>query len=134
VTLDWQQARACKNTDPELFFGPEHEAVRARDIRQAQAKAICNTCPVRAECLEYGIEHSDGYGIWGGLNGKERRDVIRERRRSDEIVSVRPFPHGTEWGARRHRDEGSRPCDPCRLAYNRKYEAYRANNRAKKAS
>jgi WhiB family redox-sensing transcriptional regulator len=134
VSTAWQEARACKDAHPDLFFGPEHESGKARVIRQAQAKALCATCPVREECLEYALERSEVFGIWGGLNGKERRDVIRERKRADGVVSARPFPHGTEWGARRHREEGTRPCEPCRLAYNRKYEVYRANNRAKKAS
>jgi WhiB family transcriptional regulator, redox-sensing transcriptional regulator len=131
MTLNWQAARACKDAHPDLFFGPEHEGVRAREIRQAQAKALCATCPVRAECLEFALERSEVYGIWGGLNGKERRDVIKARKGTNG-VSTKPFPHGTEWGARRHREEGTRPCDICRLAYNRRYEIYR--DRARRAS
>ena len=31
-----------------------------------EAKKICSTCPVKQECLEYGID-TKSYGIWGGI-------------------------------------------------------------------
>lgn len=58
------------STNPELFFSH----------RVAAAKAVCACCPVLAECREYGIEHPDESGIWGGLSQKQRWKANRDRR------------------------------------------------------
>lgn len=42
-----------------------------------QAKKICFTCPVKVECLEYGID-TKSYGIWGGVT---LRNGIPNRKR-----------------------------------------------------
>ena len=43
----------------------------------AQAKKICFACPVKVECLEYGID-TKSYGIWGGVT---LRNGIPNRKR-----------------------------------------------------
>jgi len=75
-------AAACKGADLNLFFGPDAEFVTARQQREAQAKAICARCPVRAECLEYALDTREAYGIWGGATEDERRAMLRQRRAS----------------------------------------------------
>jgi WhiB family redox-sensing transcriptional regulator len=40
------------------------------------AKAICQDCGVRQECLTYAIEIREPHGIWGGLNEVERKLVL----------------------------------------------------------
>jgi WhiB family redox-sensing transcriptional regulator len=62
---------ACRAAPPDLFFpvtaaGPAVTQVIA-------AKAICRGCPVRAECLSYAVQTSQGHGIWGGTTEEERR-------------------------------------------------------------
>ncbi|NCX05407.1 MAG: WhiB family transcriptional regulator [Actinobacteria bacterium] len=42
-----------------------------------EAKKICSTCPVKVECLEYGID-TKSYGIWGGIT---LRNGIPNRKR-----------------------------------------------------
>jgi WhiB family redox-sensing transcriptional regulator len=42
-----------------------------------QAKKICFACPVKVECLEYGID-TKSYGIWGGVT---LRNGIPNRKR-----------------------------------------------------
>ena len=32
---------------------------------------------VRAECLQYALEHDERFGIWGGLSERERRKLKR---------------------------------------------------------
>lgn len=61
-----------------LFFGPDGEPRPEREIREARARAVCASCPVRAQCLDYALRNSIMQGIWGGLNKEER---ARERRR-----------------------------------------------------
>ncbi len=59
-----------------LFFGPDREALQEQVRREARAKAISASCPVRAECLNDALACHVRHGIWGGLNDEER---FRER-------------------------------------------------------
>lgn len=76
--MNWQDDGACSVRDVPLFFAAEGERQAEREIREAEARALCGSCLVRAKCLEYALRNSIRYGIWGGLNGEERS---RERRR-----------------------------------------------------
>lgn len=66
----WQQDGHCAQTDPEAFF-PE------KGGHALDAKRVCWTCPVQAECLEYALENDERYGVWGGLSEYERRRIRR---------------------------------------------------------
>jgi WhiB family redox-sensing transcriptional regulator len=66
----WQERALCAQTDPEAFFPEKGGSTR-------EAKRICTTCEVRAECLEYALEHDERFGIWGGLSERERRRLKR---------------------------------------------------------
>jgi WhiB family redox-sensing transcriptional regulator len=72
----WRTLARCRGVDP-LIFHPQSEEDPAED-----AKAICELCPVREACLEYAITAREKDGVWGGLTARERRRVIRQRRRS----------------------------------------------------
>lgn len=76
----WQDIAACKGMDPTIFFGPESaETVKEKRDREDAAKAICNTCSVKKECLEYALGSREAYGIWGGLTELERKTLLRKR-------------------------------------------------------
>ena len=76
----WQDKAACKGMDPTLFFGPEYaETVKEKRDREDAAKEVCNTCPVREECLEYALDAREAYGIWGGMTELERKALLRRR-------------------------------------------------------
>jgi WhiB family transcriptional regulator, redox-sensing transcriptional regulator len=66
----WQERALCAQTDPEAFFPEKGGSTR-------EAKRICAGCEVRAECLEYALEHDERFGIWGGLSERERRRLKR---------------------------------------------------------
>jgi WhiB family redox-sensing transcriptional regulator len=70
--LDWQAYARCTEVDPEIFF-PE------RGGSSKAARAVCSTCPVRAECLEYALNNKEQFGIWGGTSERERRRLRKER-------------------------------------------------------
>ncbi len=78
--LDWRTRAACRHIDPELFFpeGSAGPALQAVDL----AKRVCAACPVQARCLNWALEHSATFGIWGGLTEGERRDLRRALTRS----------------------------------------------------
>ena len=69
----WRQFTSCLGADPDLFFPEDEEDAQA-------AKAICLLCPVRGACLEYALEYREKEGVWGGLNTRERRRILRQRR------------------------------------------------------
>lgn len=60
---NWQARAVCRDYDPELFYPDPSDTVTAR-----QAKAVCATCPVRAECRAAASARREPYGIWGGVN------------------------------------------------------------------
>ena len=47
-----------------------------------EAKAICASCAVRQSCLEYSLAAREREGVWGGLTERERRRIVRQRRKS----------------------------------------------------
>ncbi len=67
----WMLEGACSSMDSDLFF-PIGSSMKA--MKQiAEAKAVCNGCPVRIECLDEAKEIAEPFGIWGGLNEVERK-------------------------------------------------------------
>jgi WhiB family redox-sensing transcriptional regulator len=46
------------------------------------AKAVCEPCPVRAECLEFAVDHPDVKGIWAATDERERMALRKLRRAS----------------------------------------------------
>lgn len=70
--LAWQSDALCAQTDPEAFFPEKGGSTR-------DAKKICTTCEVRAQCLEYALLNDERFGIWGGLSERERRRLRRAR-------------------------------------------------------
>ena len=50
---------ACADMDPAVFYP-------ARGQSATPAKVACRSCPVRAECLTYAVEHREWWGVWGG--------------------------------------------------------------------
>jgi WhiB family redox-sensing transcriptional regulator len=73
--LSWRHRGACNGLDPDVFF-PDSDAAAE------EAKAICSSCMVRASCLEHAIAVREKDGVWGGATERERRRIIRQRRRT----------------------------------------------------
>lgn len=74
MTQHWRQFARCLGADPELFYPSSDDAAAA-------AKSICAVCPVREPCLDHAITAREKQGVWGGLTEKERRRLIRQRRK-----------------------------------------------------
>ena len=76
----WQARAACRGPQAAVFFPPTHaERKEEKQARETRAKAICSTCVVRRDCLEYAIRIREPHGIWGGLNEVERKQVLERR-------------------------------------------------------
>jgi WhiB family transcriptional regulator, redox-sensing transcriptional regulator len=68
-TRSWRDLAACLDVvsaDYDPYFSD------AKDL-QAEAIAICESCPVRDACLTFAVRTGQQYGIWGG----QPRQVIR---------------------------------------------------------
>lgn len=76
---DWRTRAECADSetyDPELWF-PLGDTGPAR-VQTATAKAVCwSACPVRTECLNWALDERHEDGVWGGLDERERRNLIR---------------------------------------------------------
>jgi WhiB family redox-sensing transcriptional regulator len=77
----WQDKARCAETDPEIFFAEKGASVRP-------AKRTCMACEVRAECLQYAMEHDERFGVWGGLSERERRRLRRKREAASGAVQT----------------------------------------------
>jgi WhiB family redox-sensing transcriptional regulator len=81
--MDWQRDAACRAADGVLFFPPSHFEHRPeREAREARAKAICDGCPVRLQCLEWALATCEPHGVWGGRSEAERKQILHARRRA----------------------------------------------------
>ena len=78
----WQALAACRYTDPDLFFPDGDPSAPASIAQAAEAKQVCESCPVRRECTEFAA--GEKHGIWGGITEAERqaghRRSLRNRR------------------------------------------------------
>jgi WhiB family redox-sensing transcriptional regulator len=68
---DWWEAAACRTADPDLFF-PVSSVGPGRD-EVARAKAVCASCRVRRQCLQFALATRQAHGVWGGTTEEERR-------------------------------------------------------------
>ena len=75
----WRLRASCRTEPTESFF-PEREGGRGTQLA-AEAQAVCHTCPVRQQCLDYALSDAAIFGIWGGTTDQDRRRIRRERRR-----------------------------------------------------
>ncbi len=79
----------CREENPELYFAESPSDVE-------HAKAICQTCPVRLECLTGALERGEPWGVWGGelfLSGTviaRKRPRGRPRKVQPATVTARP--------------------------------------------
>lgn len=73
--LAWQEFAACKGLDTDVFFPLTEEEATS-------AKEICKSCPVSEICLEHALQSREREGIWGGATERERRRILRQRRKS----------------------------------------------------
>ena len=83
-TFHWQDLSACAGLDVNLFFD-KYE--KYRSIAE-QTDNICLTCPVIADCFNFG-QHNEETGVYGGfyLNRGEV-DSVRNKHKSPEVVTL----------------------------------------------
>ena len=75
MNQQWRSQAACQGLDPEIFYPLD-------DDEGDEAKVVCDACPVREACLEHALGYREKEGVWGGATERERRRIIRQRRRT----------------------------------------------------
>lgn len=70
---DWRTRALCVGLDPAVFFPGRGES-------HAEARAVCDACPVDDDCLDFAIASGEKFGIWGGISERERRRLRRAAR------------------------------------------------------
>lgn len=71
--LLWKAEAKCRGLDPDMFH-PHRGDMRGIET----AKKVCyGECPVRRQCLDYGL--MEKRGIWGGFTEAERRRIRKAR-------------------------------------------------------
>ena len=86
--MSWRDEARCVGTNPETFFpGYSGDTPGAWTNQQkfaaieaaVKAKAICRTCPVELDCLDYVLQtvttSSVDHGIWGGTTPTQRQHI-----------------------------------------------------------
>ncbi len=75
---DWQVQAACRGLSTDLFFKADDEPRSHKASREAQAKAVCYTCPVVEECLTWALTVGETEGVWGATTADERAAQQRQ--------------------------------------------------------
>lgn len=94
MSPDWMNDAACKGY-PTSWWYPDKPG-RPTDTARA-ALAICDTCPVRRQCLDHAITNQEVYGLWGGegVNGRDRHAHRTGRPRvNSSTYKLRSCGHG----------------------------------------
>ncbi len=78
--MDWRHNAICRDEDPELFFPVGTSGPAIAQI--ADAKLVCNRCPVTADCLSWALDSGQDAGVWGGMSEDERRALKRRNARN----------------------------------------------------
>ena len=70
----WWDLGACRGLDAAIFYPDDETEAQA-------AKSVCESCGVRATCLDHALTSREKAGVWGGATERDRRRIIRQRRR-----------------------------------------------------
>jgi WhiB family transcriptional regulator, redox-sensing transcriptional regulator len=78
---DWKEDAVCNKVDSSLFYHPENERGEAAIKRDEAARAICQLCPVRLECMASSVMRRETYGFWGASE-TERKQALAQARKA----------------------------------------------------
>lgn len=106
---DWQAHAACVDTTID-FFSETPSKIR-------QAKRLCESCPVVADCLQWAKDEGFEYGVFGGMTADERRGSRRVPR--PRGYAAGEIDHGTNAGYKAHQRRRETACEDCKDAHAR---------------
>lgn len=85
--LPWSALGLCAQVGPFLFDevsdveekrepGRRSLSFRRAEKRRAQARRLCQVCPVFEQCATHALSQGETYGVWAGLSSKQRKRLI----------------------------------------------------------
>jgi WhiB family redox-sensing transcriptional regulator len=115
IPQGWRLHAACIDiSNPDVFFpAVGHSADEAR--------AICRRCPVKDDCLSFAVRQRIPYGIWGGMNYNERRDLHAPSTQRTHCCRGHLLSDENVIEHRRNGQLVSRRCKKCREQYMSEY-------------
>jgi WhiB family transcriptional regulator, redox-sensing transcriptional regulator len=75
----WQNKAECQGEATDLFF-MDMEDSQINHIKMREARAICDRCQVKKECLDFALVNNIDYGVWGGTSPYQRKEMRHEQR------------------------------------------------------
>jgi hypothetical protein len=81
---NWRDHAPCREIGVEVFFHDDTTQVGGNHS-YADARRICDPCPVRQDCLDAALtiegdkSEQDRAGMWGGRTPKQRYRLHRQR-------------------------------------------------------
>ena len=75
----WQNNANCRGADTEMFF-MELEEAAINHIKMREARAICDRCQVKKQCLDFALTNNIDYGVWGGTSPHQRKGIRHDQR------------------------------------------------------
>lgn len=65
---EWQDRALCAEIGGDPFFPELGETAE-------DAKRVCRRCEVRAQCLDFAVREGIAFGVYGGMDERERRTL-----------------------------------------------------------
>ena len=75
---------SCASIGVDLFYRDSDNMESNSVNEQVQILQVCQDCPCKTECAEWGIQ-KERWGIWGGLTAGQRVLIRRRMRRSGQL-------------------------------------------------
>jgi hypothetical protein len=73
------EAPSCETIGGDFWFPEAIPGKKDSSIEDTKlAVSVCNRCPHRRECAEWGI-NKEYFGIWGGLTLRQRQKIRDQR-------------------------------------------------------
>ena len=75
--MSWRDSAACKGVEVQVFIPNTVNGKLGRNT-YAKARAFCDVCSVKKQCLMYALDEDIEFGMYGGTVPKERR-ILKNR-------------------------------------------------------
>lgn len=64
----WHARALCNGDDPAKWFPSAARRGLSRDDVTADAREICERCPVLAACRADAVDRNEQFGVWGAID------------------------------------------------------------------
>ena len=82
----WKMDALCRSENAEHLgtFFPEEQTHGGNHL--IAPRKMCVACPVRYDCLEYGLE--EPYGVWGGHSPSQRKRIVKLLKTDSSLIDA----------------------------------------------